>query len=129
MTRTLILAVLAAATFALPAEAQRRAGWAPDQLGQEASIPFVGTIGLYNFEPDSDRGVWLQDQSRRWYYARIAGPCIGLSNAIRIGVDTRFNGTQLDKTGRLLVDGDRCYLDSLTKSAGPPVKTKKSKKG
>jgi len=125
MTRTIILAALAAATLATPALARREAGWPADQLGQEATIPFVGTIGLYNFEADSDRGVWLQDQSRRWYYARISGPCVGLPTAVRIGVDTRFNGTQLDRTGRLRVDGDTCALDSLTKSAGPPPKAKK----
>jgi hypothetical protein len=120
MIRTLTIAMLAAASLAgsaIPAAAkQQDRTWPADKLGKETSIPFIGTIGLYNFEADGDRGVWLQDQQRRWYYAN------------RIGVDTRFGGTQLDRTGTLLVDRQRCHIDSLTASNGPPPKVKKAKK-
>lgn len=128
MTRNFIIAALAVATLATPGLA-RKAGWPPDQIGQEKTIPFVGTIGLYNFSADDDRGVYLQDQQLRWYYARVVGPCTGLAFANSIGVDTRFNGNQLDRTGRLLVDGQTCQIDSLTASDGPPPKVKKPKKG
>jgi hypothetical protein len=115
------VAALVAATFASPALA-RKAPPAPVEFGREASIPFVRTIGLYDFEADGDRGVWLQDQRRNWYYARISGFCSGLAFANRIGVDTRFSGSSLDRTGVLLVDGQRCHIDSLVTSAGPPKK-------
>jgi len=128
MTKILILAAMAAAV-ATPPAAARQVGWPADKLGKETSIPFVGTIGLYNFETDSDRGVYLQDQQRRWYYARISGVCTGLPFSNRIAVDTRFGGSQLDRTGILLVDGQRCHIDSLTASNGPPPKPKKIKKG
>ncbi len=128
MIRTLALAAAATAAFVISPALARQQGWRPDQLGKETSIPFIGTIGLYNFEADSDRGVWLQDQQRRWYYATVLGPCTGLSFANRIGVDTRFGGSQLDRTGTLLVDRDRCKIDSLTASNGPPPKPKKVKK-
>jgi hypothetical protein len=127
MLRSLIIAALASVTIAGAAEARKAP--APVELGKETSIPFVGTIGLYNFEPDGDRGVWLQDQRRAWYYARISGICSGLPFANRIAVDTRFGGSQLDRTGILLVDGQRCNIDSLVTSAGPPKKAKKPKKG
>ena len=129
MIRTLILAAVTTASLAAAPAVAKQQGWRPDQLGQETSIPFIGTIGLYNFQADSDRGVWLQDQQRRWYYARMSGPCIGLSFATRIGVDTRFGGNQLDRTGTLLVDRQRCAINSLTASNGPPPKAKKAKKG
>lgn len=122
------LIALAVATFAHPALARKRPP-APVELGKETSIPFIGTIGLYNFEADGDRGVWLQDQRRKWYYASISGACTGLPFANRIAVDTRFGGTSLDRTGVLLVDGQRCYIDSLVTSAGPPKKVKTPKKG
>jgi len=128
MTKRFIFALAAVSLIAAPALAKQPA-WPADKLGKETSIPFIGTIGLYNFEPDSDRGVYLQDQQRRWYYARIAGVCTGLLYANRVAVDTRFNGTQLDCTGSLLVDGQRCAIDSLTASNGPPPKPKKVKKG
>jgi hypothetical protein len=128
MTKTLILGAAAALSLTTPAFAKQPT-WPADKLGKETSIPFVGTIGLYNFEPDRDRGVFLQDQQRRWYYARINGVCTDLPFANRIAVDTRFNGTQLDRTGSLLVDGQRCAIDSLTASNGPPPKATKVKKG
>ena len=128
MHKTLILAAMAAAFAALPAAA-RQPAWPADKLGKETSIPFVGTIGLYNFAADSDRGVYLQDQQRRWYYARISGVCTGLPFSNRIAIDTRFGGNQFDRTGTLLVDGQRCHIDSLTASNGPPPKPKKVKKG
>ena len=128
MLRPFVIAALAVATLASPALA-RKTTTAPVPPGQETSIPFVGTLGLYNFEADGDRGVWLQDQRRKWYYARISGVCTGLPFANRIAVDTRFGGTQLDRTGALLVDGQRCHIDSLTTSDGPPKKVKKPKKG
>ena len=129
MIKPLMLA--AALIVALPSAPAlaRDQGWPADQLGKEKSIPFINVNNLYNFEADSDRGVWLQDQSRRWYYARMLGPCTGLPFAQRIGVDTRFGGNQLDRTGTLLVDRQRCQIDSLTASNGPPPKVKKPKKG
>jgi hypothetical protein len=132
MIRTLTIAMLAAvslASVATPGSAKQQARtWPADKLGKETSIPFIGTIGLYNFEADSDRGVWLQDQQRRWYYATVLGPCTGLPFATRIGVDTRFGGSQLDRTGTLLVDRQRCPINSLVASNGPPPKAKKAKK-
>ena len=123
-----ILTLATAALVAAPALAKQPV-WPADKLGKETSIPFVGTIGLYNFDARDDRGVYLQDQQRRWYYARISGVCTGLPLANRIAVDTRFGGSQLDRTGTLLVDGQRCAIDSLTASNGPPPKAKKPKKG
>jgi len=129
MTRTLLSAALALAAIAAPPAAarQRQAGWPADQVGKETSIPFIAFNNLYNFQADSDKGVWLQDQSRRWYYAQVLGPCTGLPFAVRIGVDTRFGGDRLDRTGTLLVDGQRCSLTSLTASNGPPPKPGKAK--
>ena len=131
MIRILTIAMLAAVSLAgtaVPAAARQQSPtWPADKLGKETSIPFIGTIGLYNFEADGDRGVWLQDQQRRWYYARVLGPCTGLPFAARIGVDTRFGGSQLDRTGTLLVDRQRCPINSLVASNGPPPKAKKAK--
>lgn len=131
MIRKLTIAMLAAVSLAgtaVPAAARQQGPtWPADKLGKETSIPFIGTIGLYDFEADGDRGVWLQDQQRRWYYATVVGPCTGLPFAVRIGVDTRFGGNQLDRTGTLLVDRQRCPINSLVASNGPPTKAKKAK--
>jgi len=129
MIRTLLFAAsLSAALIAGPALAKQYS-WPADKLGKETSIPFMGELGLYDFHPDDTKGVWLEDQQRRWYYARTLGPCNNLISAMKIGVDTRFGGNQLDRTGTLLVDGERCALTSLTASNGPPPRPKKHNKG
>lgn len=98
---------------------------APD-AGKEASIPFVRLGQVYDFEADSDRGVYLQDRSRKWYYASIIGPCINLPFATRIGVKTRGLDS-LDRFGSILVDGQDCKIDRLMTSGPPPKKAKKPK--
>ena len=124
----LVILLAAIPAAAMPAEI-RHEGWPADQIGKETSIPLLRYRGLYSFKADGDRGVWLEDQRRRWYYATVLGPCTGLDFATRIGVDTRFNGDALDRTGTLLVDDEHCPISSLTASDGPPVKANKPKKG
>ena len=94
--------------------------------GKEASIPFVRLGEVYDFEADSDRGVYLQDRSRKWYYASILGPCTNLPFATRIGVKTRGLDS-LDRFGSILVDGQDCQIDRLVTSGPPPKKAKKQK--
>ena len=98
----------------------------PVETGKPASIPFVRLGGIYDFEPDGDHAIYLQDRSRKWYHATIMGPCLGLSFATRIGVKTSFSNS-LDKFGSLLVDGDECKIDELVTSGPPPKKVKKPK--
>jgi chromosome condensin MukBEF MukE localization factor len=50
----------------------------------------------------------------------MSGPCFNLSHALRIGLDTRFNGDMLDNSSRLLVDGESCAIASLVRSGPPP---------
>ncbi|MEG3145981.1 DUF6491 family protein [Sphingomonas sp. RT2P30] len=106
--------------LAVTAQAQTPAS----EVGKPARIPFIRFGQIEDFEADSDKGVYLQDAHRRWYYASIFGPCTGLPFATRIGIDTRFAGDTLDSTGTLLVDGERCKIDQLTTSAAPPKKAK-----
>ena len=123
MIRFSTLAALPLALLAAGAQAQTPA---PD-TGKPATIPFIRFNAIRDFEADSDKGVYLQDQQRRWYYASMVGPCTGLPFAVKIGVDTRFAGDTLDSTGTLLLDGDRCKIDRLVTS-GPPPQRQKHKK-
>ena len=52
--------------------------------------------GIRNWKADSNRGVWIQDVHRNWYYAKLAAPCFGLNVATslakrkaHLGVSTR----------------------------------------
>jgi hypothetical protein len=121
MMKSLILAALPLALLGASARAQTPAPGA----GKPASIPFIRFGQIDDFEADGDRGVYLKDQHRRWYYAALMGPCIDLPFATRIAVDTRFNGDTLDSTGALLVGHDRCQISQLTTSGPPPKKAKR----
>ncbi|WP_337828587.1 DUF6491 family protein [Pseudonocardia sp. TMWB2A] len=121
------LSLLAFAVLAVPATAQNTKpthSW--PQLGVEASIPFANHRGVRNFEPDGDDGIWLQDMRDRWYYGKIIGPCTGLNFATAIGYETRGTSS-LDKFSAILVDGQKCQLESLVTSDKPPSKKQREK--
>ncbi len=89
------------------------------QLGVETAFNIGPGRGLYNFTSDGEEGVWLQDMGLRWYYAKIAGPCDGLFNAIGIGYNTH-GSSRFDKSAKLIVRGWECGLSSLVTSDKPP---------
>jgi hypothetical protein len=85
----------------------------------DVSIPFANHGGIRDWEADRDRGVWIQDIHRQWYYAKLIGPCIGLNFAQSIGFDTHPMG-RFDKYSSIIVPGTgRCTVQSFTLSDGP----------
>jgi hypothetical protein len=90
----------------------------------EASIPFVNHGGVWNWQADGSRGLYVQDQHRRWYYAKLMSNCYDLPFANAVGFETRGIDT-LDRFGTVIVRGQRCPIVSFTRSDGPPVKAKK----
>lgn len=111
----ILLAFLAAlapsAAAAGPAEPQTRA--------REARIPFVNFGAIRTFRTAGEEVLYLQDRRRNWYRAELAGRCPGIEGALRIGVDSRF-GSTLDSGSILIVEGRRCPILSLARSAAPP---------
>lgn len=112
-TRTAMRAALGAMLLALTGSAVA-ASAAPD-----ASIPFANHGGIRDWRADGDRGVWVQDVHRNWYYAKLMGPCIGLNFAQSIGFDTQPLG-RFDKWSAIVVPGSgRCVVQTFTPSLGP----------
>jgi hypothetical protein len=117
MTRipvTLIALIAAAAAPAFAAPAPDRPA---THRAEQASIPFAG-LRIRNFHAEADDVVYLEDRSRNWYRAELIGPCREIRWARGIGIDTRGSGS-FDRFSALLVDGQRCQLASLTRSARP----------
>jgi hypothetical protein len=89
---------------------------------------FMGALGnnsaVRTFEADGDRGLWLQDNKRRWYYAEILGTCNGLNFAQAIGFDNR-GSSYLDKFTRILVRGDSCAVASFVTADRPPTRAER----
>jgi hypothetical protein len=94
----------------------------------QASIPFIDHHNLRDWQADGRDGLWIQDQRRNWYYAKVLGPCIGLDWALTIGFDTGSASGQLDRFSSLIVPREgRCQITSLTRSDPPPPSVKKKK--
>lgn len=94
-----------------------------------ASIPFANRGGIRDWAADRDRGLWVQDVHRNWYYAKLMGPCIGLNFAHAVGFDTGPMGT-LDRFSAIVVPGTgRCVVQSFTPSDGPRAAEESTRKG
>jgi hypothetical protein len=109
----LVLALAACAVLAAPAASKPRTP--PPITGEEAVIPFANLRGgIRSFHADDRDTVYLQDRSRDWYKAEIAGTCINLPWATRIGIDSRF-GSTFQRGSTLIVEGDRCMAHTRSR--------------
>lgn len=92
----------------------------------EASIPFVDHGGIRDWRADRDRGLWVQDIHRNWYYAKLLGPCTGLDFATAIGFVTRPPGS-FDRFSTIIVPREgSCRMVNFVRSDGPPQKEKQA---
>jgi hypothetical protein len=132
MDRTLPIVALVAAALALGSlgAAASDQGKGEDTLADpaEASIPFADHGGIYDWRADRDMGLWVQDNRRNWYYAKLFGPCIGLDFANSIGFLTRPPG-QFDRFSKIVVPRQgTCAIASFVRSDAPPPKAARKKK-
>ena len=87
---------------------------------REASIPFANQGGIWTWEADHDRGLWVQANNHQWYYAKFFAPCYGLNFSNALAFDTRPAGT-LDRWSSVTVPNwGTCTFTSLEPSDGPP---------
>jgi len=110
-----LLAVLSLGTAVAETNAPQR----------EASIPFANHGGIWDWQPDRDKGLWVQSNNRKWYYATFMGPCFGLDFANTVGFDTGPMGS-LDRWSAVYVPHrGKCTFNSFEASDGPPSKQAK----
>jgi hypothetical protein len=102
---------------------------------EEVSIPFADQRNIRDWQADGDQALWIQDERRNWYYAKLLGPCYNLDWALHIGFETRASSS-LDKFSTIVVPDpnyshghyQRCQMTSLTRSEAPPPKAKRDSK-
>jgi hypothetical protein len=103
---------------------------------EETSIPFVNHRNVRDWQADKDQGLWIQDERRNWYYAKLLGPCYNLDWALSVGFETGGASGSLDKFSAVVVpdqgftrgNHERCQFTSLTRSDAPPPKAKHKSK-
>ena len=84
-----------------------------------AGIPFVEFGNIYDWRADGSKGIYVQSDDKKWFYATFMFPCDELPFAENIG----FRSTPplpLDKFDSILVRGRTCNFQTFDKSPGPP---------
>lgn len=119
--KLIIALALASVPFALAAEET-----SPREVGVQGEISFPALGGIRNFRADSDRGVWLEDRQRNWYYASFLGTCPEIRFAQGIGIDTR-GSARFDKYSKILVRGNVCAIATLV-TADKPLSEREQRK-
>jgi hypothetical protein len=121
-------ALLAAARLAMAEATPTPKPAAGATRPQEASIPFANRGGIRDWQADSDRGMWVQDNHNHWYYGRFMGPCLGLQFAEAVRFRTGPTD-QLDRWSSVRArDTGNCTFTSFVRSDGPPKKADKKPK-
>jgi hypothetical protein len=95
----------------------------------EASIPFADHGGIWNWEADGSRGLWVQSSRRAWYYGIFTAPCTGLQFNETLKFRFSPSGT-LDRFSQVETrdPGGSCWFKSFKASDGPPGHDKVRKK-
>jgi hypothetical protein len=103
---------------------------AATEKGAETSIPFVNmSQSIHGWQADGQMGIWIQDAHDQWYYAKLAGPCMGLEFTAQLGFEPKTMNS-LDKFGNIVMaNSKRCQMTSLVKSDAPPKEKKAGKTG
>jgi hypothetical protein len=77
---------------------------------------------MVNWLADGERGLWIQANNLKWFYARFAQICHGLNSTNSLAFHT-LASDNIDRTSFLVLPGGaRCFLQSLSPSAGSPKK-------
>ncbi len=118
--------LLASLLLATPALAVPQA---PEPTGPEAVILGFRQDGLVDYRIDPPRGIYLRASSDgKWYYLHVRQNCPRLAAADGFGVETGPQG-RLDRYSTITVQGERCWLTSITESPAPPGYRQKRKRG
>jgi len=105
------IAVLAAAPFSLSAAESHSAG---------ADAAFLEHAAMRNWQADGERGLWIQARNLRWFYARFAHVCHGLSSTNSLTFETLASG-RIDRTSAVMTPGGgRCPVQTFARSGAPP---------
>ena len=91
---------------------------------ERVSIPFANNGGIDDWRADGDKGLYLRARGGQWYQAKLFGPCLGLNFTETIGYVPEADGS-LDNSSSIIVDGQRCNLQTLEKSDKPPTRKEK----
>jgi len=124
--RTLFVSFAACLLSCAPAGAAPAAPEPVAVVKADAEIAFANHGGVYNWHAVSDREIWFEDDSHRWYRAMLSAPAFDLPFAIDVGIAPSPLGA-LDRFGGVIVKGRAYRFSSFDLMAGPPPELAKKK--
>jgi len=105
------------ATTLIAAAAPALAGDTPSAAPRETRVPRMGNF--LDWRPDGVRGVYIQADTGRWYYARLQADCPRLAQRSNVRFVAAPNG-DFDRYSSIRTQGWRCMVESVTDSGAPP---------
>lgn len=87
----------------------------------QVSIPFADLGGIRSYQASSNDALLLEGRNDQWYRAELFGPCPGLQFDDAIGFVLEPSG-RFDRFSSIIVDGQRCSVRSLTRTAEPTTR-------
>ena len=111
LRQTLIAATLLGAAPALASDPPTT------DAAREVRIPRMGQF--LDWRPDGVRGVFIQADTGRWYYARLQADCPRIAQRSNVRFVAAPNG-DFDRYSSIRTQGWRCMVDSVTFSEPPP---------
>jgi hypothetical protein len=84
---------------------------------RETRVPRMGHF--LDWRPDGVRGLYIQADTGRWYYARLQADCPRLARRSNIRFEAAPNG-DFDRYSAVRAQGWRCQVASVTHSDAPP---------
>jgi hypothetical protein len=88
--------------------------------GFDSTPTFLSHSRLHDWLADGERGLWVQADDLRWFYARFAHPCHGLGATNSVHFETRGSGHIESGSAVILPGSGRCTMSNLEPSRGPP---------
>jgi hypothetical protein len=84
--------------------------------GPETAIPRMSAY--LDWIPDGERGLYIQADTGRWYYARLESACPRLDNHPQMRFDASPSN-QFDRFSAIRTDGWRCQVASVVETQRP----------
>jgi len=88
----------------------------------DSEIPFADLGGISGWNADGDKGLFIQGNNGKWYYAEMMGYCPNLANAETIAFASKPTGS-FNKFSSIIVDHKECRVKSLVERERPKKKS------
>jgi hypothetical protein len=116
---------LSAAAAVLAAAGCATSTPAPPASGPETYIPYANRDGIAEWRVAGSDGLYARALTGGWYLIRLVGPCSGLRADMPLLFDTRQG--RLDRFSAIEVERERCPVESVTRIAGEPPKSRRGR--